>query len=142
MFFSLVNCRCFYLSILMIRNIMLLSVECAKFSGSHAIVSHRESCESCAIVSSCLWGYFVGPKFFLVGASWVPNFFSWFFRWSKVSSRGCFVGPKFFWSGISWAQELSRGYFVSPKFFLVRISWVYNLFPLGILWVWFFHSRG
>ena len=121
MFFSLVNCRCFYLSILMIRNVMLLSVECAKFSGSHAIVSHRESCESCAIVSSCLWGYFVGPKFFLVGASWVPNFFSWFFRWSKVSSRGCFVGPKFFWSGISWAQELSRGYFVSLIF---SFSWL------------------
>ena len=29
------------------------------------------------IVPSCSHGYFVGHKFFLVGISWVQNFFSW-----------------------------------------------------------------
>ena len=54
-------------------------------------------------------GYFVGSKYFLVGISWVPNFFSRVFRGSKVLSRGHFVQPKFF----------SRRYFVEPKFSLV-----------------------
>ena len=56
--------------------------ECAKFRGS---------CGSCATVPACLRGsehfsreYFVGLKFFLVGISWVSNFFSWVFRGSKI----------------------------------------------------------
>ena len=52
----------------------------------------------------------MGPKFFLLGISWVQKFFSWVFRGSEIFSRGYFVDPKFF----SWV-------FVGPKFFLVSI---------------------
>ena len=45
-------------------------------------------------------GYFMGPRFFLVGISWVRHFFSWVF----------FVGPKFYLVGISWVQHFSRGF--------------------------------
>ena len=48
-------------------------------------------------------GYFLGLNFFLVGISWVPEFFSWvqfFFSWefrgSKIFSRGYFVCPSFY----------------------------------------------
>ena len=48
-------------------------------------------------------GYFLGLKFFLVGISWVPEFFSWvqnFFSWvfcgSKIFSCGYFVCPRFY----------------------------------------------
>ena len=99
MFFSLVNCRCFYLSILMIRNVMLLSAECAKFSGSHAIVSHRESRD-----------------------------FSWVLRGSQIFSRGFFAGPRFLLVGISWVQNFSGPVFREPKNFLVGISWVQSFF--------------
>ena len=72
-------------------------------------------------VPSCLRGYFVGPKFFLLGNSWVPKFFLWVCVGSEFFSRGCFVVSKFF----------SRRYFVGSKFFLLGISWVPNFF----LWV-------
>ena len=76
---------------------------------------------SSAIVPSCPPGYFVSSKFFLVGISWVQNFFSWVFFGSKFFSCGYFVGSKFFLVGISWVQ----------KFFPKGISWVQNFF----LWV-------
>ena len=77
----------------MIRNVMLLSVEYAKFSGSHAIVSHRESRD-----------------------------FSWVLRGSQIFSRGFFVGPRFLLVGISWVQNFSGRVFREPKNFLVGIS--------------------
>ena len=58
------------------------------------------------ILPSCFRGYFVGHKFFLVGISWVPIFFSWVFRSSQFFSRGYFVRPNFFLVGISWVQNL------------------------------------
>ena len=51
---------------------------------------------------------FVGPKYFLVGISWVQNIFSW-----------VFVGPKFFLADTFWTQNFSREYFVGPIFFFV-----------------------
>ena len=48
-----------------------------------------------AIVPSSFRGYFLGPKFFLVGISWVQNIFSWAFHRFKTFSRGYLVGPKF-----------------------------------------------
>ena len=64
-------------------------IECAKFRGSRAIVGFV------GLVPSCLRGYFMSPKLFLVGISWVKSFFSWVFRESKVFSRGYFVGQNF-----------------------------------------------
>ena len=101
-----------------------------------------------AIVQSCLRGfktfsrgYFVSPKFFLVGISWVQNFFSWVFRGSKV-----------FLVDISWVQNFSRGYSWVRNFFswvlswilnfLVGISWVRNFFLVSISCVQFFFSCG
>ena len=80
--------------------------------------------------------YFVGPKYFLVGISWVQIIFSW-----------VFLGPKYFLVGISWVQIIFswvfRGskmfpcrYFVSPKIFLVGISCARNFFS----WVQNFRS--
>ena len=101
---------------------------------------------SSAIVPSCLPGYFVSSKFFLVGISWVQNFFSWVFLESKFFSRGYFLGPNFFlvvfrrfknFSGGCFlgSKIFSEGYFVGPKFFLVGILWVQIFFLVGILWV-------
>ena len=45
-------------------------------------------------------GYFLGLNFFLVGISWVPEFFSWV----QFFFRGNFVGPRFFLAGISYVQ--------------------------------------
>ena len=78
-----------------------------------------------AIVPSCLCGYFVGLKLFLVNISWVQNFSSWVFRGSKIFSCGYFVGPKF----SSWV-------FVGAKFFR-RYTWS-ELFLVGISWVQLF----
>ena len=107
---------------------------------------HRESHGSCAIVSSCLrgseiffLGCFVGPKLFLLGVSWVRNFFSGVFRGSKTFSRGFFLGPRFFLVGVLWIQIFfslvfrgskifSRGSFLGPKFFLAGLLWVQNFF--------------
>ena len=87
------------------------------------VTCHRGSRRSCAIVPS--WfrgfkffsrGYFVGPKFFLVGILWV-----------KIFSHGYFVGPKFF-SQVFRAETFSRGCFMGPRCFLVGISWVHFFF--------------
>ena len=81
------------------------------------------------MVPLCLSGYFVGPKFFheyfvssnifLIGISWVLNFFSWVFRGSSIFYRGYFVGPKFFLVSISWIQIFFSGVFHGSNFFLV-----------------------
>ena len=84
-------------------------------------------------------GYFIGPKFFLIGISWVQNFSV---RYSE--------GPKCFLLGISWVENIfswlfcasefillwvicrfksfSLGYFVGSIFFPVAISWIKNFF--------------
>ena len=95
-----------------------------------------------------LGGCFEGPKFFLVGISWVQSSFLWVFRGSRSFSRGYFVGLKFFLVGISWVQNFSRGYswvwnFFSWVFswvlqFLVGIPWVRNFFLVSIWWSNFF----
>ena len=97
------------------------------------LVPSRVSRGSPAIMSSCLpnffsWVfYFVGPRVFPVGISWIQNFFlvgvSGVFRGSKSFSREYFVGPKFF----------SCGYFGGPKLLLVGILRVENFFS----WVYF-----
>ena len=75
---------------------------------------HRGSRGSRAIVPPCLRGskyfsrgYFVSPKFFLVGI----------LVGSKIFCRGYFMGPDFF----SWVL-------CGSKFVLVGISWVQNFF--------------
>ena len=96
-------------------------LKCAKLHRSGAIVG------LVGLVPPCHCA-FMGPKFFLVGISWVLNFFSWVFHGSEIFPRGCFVGPKFFLVGISRVQNFfsrifcgskifSRGYFVGPKVF-------------------------
>ena len=94
--------------------------ECAKFSGS------------CAIVG--LVGLMPSYHRAFMGSSWVINFFSWLFRGSSIFSRGYFVGPQFFLVGILWVPIFFRGYFVGLKFFLVGILWVPNFFS------WVFHG--
>ena len=71
------------------------------------VACHREFS---VIVPSCVCGYFVGPTFFLVGASWIQHFFWRVFRGFK----------KIFFVVISWC-----------KIFLVGVSWVQNF----LLWV-------
>ena len=57
----------------------------------------------------------MGPMFFLVGISWVPNFFTWVFRGSEIVFRGYFVGPNFFLVAISRVQNSSCGCFVGTS---------------------------
>ena len=72
--------------------------ECAKFHGSCATVG------LVGLLPRCYCA-FVGPKCFLVGISWVQNFFSWVFSGSNIFSCGYFVGPKFFHVYVSWVQN-------------------------------------
>ena len=44
-------------------------------------------------------GYCVGPKFFVMGISWVETF-SWVFAGSEFFSCEYFVGPTFFSGGL------------------------------------------
>ena len=60
----------------------------------------------------------MGPKFFLMGISWVGKFFTWVLRGSESFSRGYLVGPKFSLVGISCVQI----------FFVVGTLWVPNFF--------------
>ena len=81
----------------------------------------------CAIVPS--WGfhesdnfsrgYFVGLNFFLMGVSWVQNFFSWVFHGYELFSRGYFVGPKFFRVDFSWVHFFIVANNVIQKFSVV-----------------------
>ena len=68
--------------------------------------------------------------------SWVWNFFSWVFRWSKILSRGYFVGPKRFLE----VQDFSYWYLLVKRFF----TWVFLLvrifFSCAVLWVQNFFS--
>ena len=61
--------------------------------------------------------YVMGSKFFLVGISWVRNFFSWVFRGSKVFSWVP-VGPKLLLVGTSWVQS----FFLVVDFVIQRFS--------------------
>ena len=72
---------------------------------------HHRSCACSTIVTSCLCGYFVSPKFFLVSMLWLK---------------------KFFLIDILWVQNFSCGSFMGPKIFLLDVLWVEIFF----LWVW------
>ena len=95
---------------------------------------------SWVIVPSCLRGYFVGWKYFLVGISWVPNFFSWVFCMIQSFFRGYFLGPKFFTVGlklslrklfrnfqflIAW-EKVAQKYIWNCVFFSKLISTIVN----------------
>ena len=100
------------------------SKDCAKIRGSCVIMGlvglvpsrHRAFVGISWVQNFCSWvfrgakifarGYFVGPKNFLLGISWVPVFF-----------RGYFVGPRFFLVGISWVLNF--------------LSWVTSLFSVA-----------
>lgn len=84
--------------------------ECAKFCGSCVIMGLVGLVQLCHHV---FMGIFVGPKYNLVGISWIQNIFSWVFHDSKIFCHGYFIGPKI--------QNFSHRYFVGPKFFL----WVF-----------------
>ena len=71
-----------YLPIILNFNILMKSIDCAKFRGSRAIVVLMGLMPSCYRAFVCI--------------SWVWNLFLWVFRGSKIFSRGYFVGLKFF----------------------------------------------
>ena len=83
-------------------NVQLLSIP-TKFGESRAIWMLWIQCHR-TIVPSWVFrefkifsrGYFMGPKFFLVGIFWVQIFFLWVFRGFKNFSRGYFLGSKIF----------------------------------------------
>ena len=130
---------------------MLNSVDLVPHRGSRVMVNGH------GLVSWCLRRskvfsrvYFVGPKFFLVGVSWVRIFLSRVFGRSKFFFVGilwvqkwAFRGFKiFFLVGVSWIQNFfswvccrskifSHAYFVGPKILFVGISWVQHL----CLWI-------
>ena len=94
--------------------------EYAKFRRSDAILGllglvpsyHRAIVPSWVLRWSKTFsrGYFAGPRYFLVGISWVQSFPSWVYRGSKIFFRGYFVGPKFslvsnFVNFSCWPQE-------------------------------------
>ena len=137
---------CNFVKIRLIFNIFYCAWECAKFRRSRAVVG------LVGLGQSCQRGYFVGPKFFLVGISWVQNFFSgisWVWNFSleyfmgPKFSCGCFVGSKFsrgyswvrifFWWVFRGSEFFSREYFVAPFFFLWLISW-FKDFKLLAAW--------
>ena len=65
------------------------------------------------------YGYFVVPKFFLVGIWWVRNIFSWVFCGSQIFSRGYFAGGRFFLVGILWAKN----FFSWVQNFISWVNW-------------------
>ena len=77
-----------------------------KNGGCNLLKKLQNSRGSSVIISSCLCGYFVCPKFFLVGISCVQNFILWVFCGSKFFSYGHFVGPIFFSRLNSWFKNL------------------------------------
>lgn len=80
--------------------------ECAKFCGSRTIMGLVNLVPSCLRGSKIhSRGYFVGPKFFLVGILWVRIFFVWVFRGFKIFFSLVFHGSRFF----------SRGHFVVTR---------------------------
>ena len=79
-------------------------------------------------------GYFVGKKFFIVGISWIPNFFLWAFVGS-VFSRGYFAGPKFF---LVCSKFSLVGNFVTFSCWQHEKRWRRNISETG--WVFFSKS--
>ena len=71
---------------------------------------------------SCLRGYFVGPRFFLV-QFFSRNFLSYsrrYFVGTIVFSRGYFVGVKILVEDISWAQF----FFPAANFLIQKFSFL------------------
>ena len=88
-------------------------LECTKFRGLHSIVG---------LVPSCLRGYFVCLKFFLVGifhGSKNVSLSSWVFHGSKNFLVGILWVQNFFWWLFRESEIVFRGYSVGPIFFLV-----------------------
>ena len=91
--------------------------------NSVCLVPSWVSCVSCHRVTVLSWvqnfspGYFVGPKYFLAGISWVQSFYSLVFR-----------GYRFFSCLFRGSEVFSHRYFLGLKLFLVGISWVQNFF--------------
>ena len=79
--------------------------ECPKF---HGFVRLWVSC----------YRAFMGPNFFLVGISWIQNFFSWVVRRSSDFLSWVFREAKINLMGILLIQNFSHGYLVGPNFFL------------------------
>ena len=92
-------------------NILMKSIECAKFRGSRAIVV------LICLMPSCHRAF--------AGISWVWNFFLW-----------VLCGSKLFLVGIRASEIFSRGFFVRPNFFR-RYTWS-EFFLVGISWVQLF----
>ena len=66
--------------------------------------------------------YFVGPKFFLVGMTWVQNF-----------SLGYFVGLKLFFVGMSWGQNFFSWVFHGSIFLVVANFVIQGLSVFGFM---------
>ena len=74
-------------------------------------------------MSPCLRGsnFFRGSKIFLVGISWIRNFFFVGISWVQFFSRDISWVQNFF-SWVSLGVEFfSFGYFVGPNFFLMDV---------------------
>ena len=101
-----------------------VSVECAKFRESRAIVGLMglvPPCHRAFMGPKLSGGYFLGPKFFLVDICWSTIFFvgvSW---------------VQYFFVGLSSVQHFSCGHFMGPIYFLSGISWVQNFMAFNKL---------
>ena len=115
------NQSIFYFTLFM----LIIRPGCAKSCGFPVIMD---------IVSLVLSGSraLVGPKFFLVGISWIrnifpwvlwrSNFFLWRFRGSKYFTHGYFVGLSFFLVGIPWIQFFFSRIFCGSKFLKLSVN--------------------
>ena len=106
------NQSIFYFTVFM----LIIRPRYAKFCGFPVIMD---------IVSLVLSGHraLVGPKFFLVGISWIQNIFSWVFLRFNFFFLWLFRGSKYF----------THGYFVDLSFLLVGIPWIQFFFS-WIFW--------
>ena len=104
----------------MIYSYMYKIHEWVKFPGSRAIVGLVPSCLCGPKIFSR--GYFMGPKYILVGISWVSSIFLWVFRGSKLFFRRCFVCPKFFVRVISWVKNFFSWVFCRSKILWFSIN--------------------
>ena len=97
------------------------------------------TCHRWSLGSSCLHGFFEGPKCFHLGTSCFEKFFSFVFRGPKSFSHRSFVGPKLFLVGISWVKNFFSWLFRGSKFFLLGILRVQLFFCRWIIWNKFLH---
>ena len=134
--------------------VIFVSVEYAKFRGSRALMGFMGLEPS--FVPLCHRDYFVRPKYFLLGISWLRIIFSRVFRESERFSRGFAVGPncflvdilqcKIYFLWVFCESEIFSCWHLWVQFFLVGISWAQNFFSRVqnfLLWVvWKFSVVG